>query len=134
MPHPPYYFDKKGRPVEIASLAVSDENKGGIQPYLDYIPYTNNRLKELITAIRHNTHDSAVIILMGDHGFRPDIPDEQHIHHFQNLNAVYFPNKDYANLPDSITGVNMFRVVFNKLFHQNFPLLKDSLIYLRDMK
>jgi hypothetical protein len=35
-------------------------------------------------------------------------------------------------LYDSISGVNQFRVVFNKLFHQHLPLLKDSSTYLKD--
>jgi hypothetical protein len=55
-------------------------------------------------------------------------------HHFNNLNAVYFPNQEYQFMTDSLNGVNQFRVIFNTLFKQQLPLLKDSLIFLTDKK
>jgi arylsulfatase A-like enzyme len=102
------------------------------QAYLDYIPYTNTKIKELIATIQHNTNDSAVIIFMGDHGFRENGVIANPSNNFQNQNAVYFPGKDYHLFYDSITNVNMFRAVFDKLFKQNIPLLKDSSIFLQD--
>jgi hypothetical protein len=35
-------------------------------------------------------------------------------------------------LYDSISGFNQFRVVLNKMFGQKLPLLRDSVIFLRD--
>jgi hypothetical protein len=55
-------------------------------------------------------------------------------HFFQNLNAVYFPDQNYSGLYDSITNVNMFRVILNKTFNQHFSLVKDSSIFLADKK
>ena len=57
---------------------------------------------------------------------------QSHSHYYKNLNAVYFPDKDYQLMTDSIGGVNQFRVIFNTLFKQNMPLLKDSTIFLID--
>ncbi|MES1161384.1 MAG: hypothetical protein ABUM51_11540, partial [Bacteroidota bacterium] len=128
MPHNPFYFDRDNRLREPA------DQPNGIRPYLDYLPYTNSRIKELIDTIQLNTHGSAVIILMGDHGFRWELPGRGHLNYFQNQNAVYFPDKDYHMLYDSISGVNQFRVLFNQLFDQHFPLLKDSVVFLTDKK
>ncbi len=132
MPHPPFFFDKNGNRKDKATIYKESVINKLTQPYLDYIPYTNDRVKELINAIRKNTNDSAVIIFMGDHGFRYDTKEKYPINFFQNQNAVFFPDKDYHLFYDSITNVNMFRVVFNKMFKQNIPLLNDTSIYLHD--
>jgi Sulfatase len=132
IPHSPFYFDSLGRSRPEKQLVKEMFQPGNIGPYLGYLPYTNRKLEELISTIRERTRDSAVIILMGDHGYRENIPDSGYPRFFQNLNAVYFPDRDYRLFYDSITGVNQFRVVFDKLFGQHFPLLKDSTITLQD--
>ena len=127
MPHRPYYYNKEGK------LKEPKELETGAQPYLDYLPYTNGVIKRMVTAIQQNTNNSAVIILMGDHGVREAAPgDPGNIHDFQNLNAIFFPDRNYDLLYDSISGVNQFRVVLSKLFRQNIPLLKDSTVFLKD--
>ena len=102
--------------------------------YTGYLPYTNDKLKKLVSDIQQNTKNQAVIILMGDHGFRNKIPGEGHLNFFQNLNAVYFPDNDYRLLYDSMSGVNQFRVVFNKFFDLHLPMLKDSMSFTTEKK
>lgn len=129
MPHNPFYYDKKGR------LKEPGEMEQNIKGYLDYLPYTNEVIEKLVTTIQNNTQRSAVILLMGDHGVRykaPDGRDPDGLHYFQNLNAVFFPDRDYNLLYDSVSGVNQFRIVFSKIFHQPIPLLRDSTILLQD--
>jgi len=129
LPHNPFYYDKHGALNEPRNL------RQNIQGYLDYLPYTNEVIKKLLTSIQQNTQNKAVIIMMGDHGVRYPAPgDTMHMHDHQNQNAVFFPDRDYHLLYDSISGVNQFRVVFNSIFRQNIPLLKDSTIYLTDKK
>ncbi|HTI09666.1 MAG TPA: sulfatase-like hydrolase/transferase [Puia sp.] len=128
MPHNPFYYDRDNRLREPA------DQPSGIRPYLDYLPYTNSRIKGLIDTIQLNTHGSAVIVFMGDHGFRWELPGRGPMNYFENQNAVYFPDKDYHLLYDSISGVNQFRVLINKLFDQRLPLLKDSVVFLTDKK
>jgi len=130
MPHHPYFFDKEGHLRTPGDLMVRD-----IQHYLDYLPYTNEVIKKMVDAIQQNTHRNAVIVLMGDHGVRYDAPgDQQHAHDFENLDAVYLPGGNYEALPDSINGVNQFRVVLSKVFRRAIPLLPDSTVYLTDQK
>jgi len=130
MPHSPYYYDKNGKLKDIATI-TTESLSNPIPAYLDYITYVNSRIREMITTIQQ--HDpSAVIILMGDHGNRDASKEVFPVRYFQNLNAVYYPDNDYKLLYDSISGVNQFRAVFNKLLQQNLPLLPDSSIYLKD--
>ena len=133
MPHPPFYFDKKGVLKDGATIYKEAEELN-IAAYLEYVDYTNTKIGKLIAAIKRNTMGKAVIILMGDHGFRKFTADGDTTHFFQNQNAVYFPSGDYHLLYDSISAVNQFGAVFNTLFHQNFPILNDSTVFLTDKK
>jgi len=131
MPHPPFYYNKNEAMRDKKEL-ISEQQGDHMESYLGYIPYTNNKIRELIDTIQKNTNHAAVIIIMGDHGYRIETGTASHSHHFKNLNAVYFPDKAYHLLTDSISGVNQFRAILNTLFKQNFPLLKDSSIFLTD--
>lgn len=134
IPHPPYYFDKAGHRRKVAApYRPTDEDR--LQDYLDYLNYTNIRAQEMIDTILKNSNGQAAIILMGDHGLRyHDDFGYNPLSFLQNQNAVYFPGKDYHLLYDSISGVNQFRVVLNTLFSQNLPLLKDSIVNVKDKK
>ena len=129
MPHFPFFYDSlmHRRPLrDIASREDEDP-----EYYLQYLPYTNSCAMDLISTIKRNTGGNAVIIFMSDHGFRY-IPNGKDLpgYAFNNQNAVYFPDGDYHLFYDSISAVNQFRVIFNKMFRQNLPLLKDSSIFL----
>ncbi len=128
MPHGPFVFDRNGRQRDPKDIMSEDTTKTPAA-YLDYLVYTNTQVKKLISAIQERSGGKTAIILMGDHGFR--YHGNQYYHeNFENLNAVYLPGRDYHLLYDSITCVNQFRVVFNSLFNQSIPLLKDSTIFL----
>jgi hypothetical protein len=131
MPHFPYYYDEHFQMRNRKEL-LADMDRGHVDSYIKYLPYTNKNLKELIDTIQKNTNRSAAIILMGDHGYRVSTNDGDRTHYFKNLNAVYFPDKNYQLLTDTITGVNQFRIILNSMFKQNLPLLQDSTVFLTD--
>lgn len=131
MPHWPFYYDKDSR-LRNQELLIAEMEGAPVAGYTNYLPYTNARLEEMVTAIQKNTKRAAAIIIMGDHGFRVNINGVSTRHFFQNLNAVYFPRSNYSQLKDTVSGVNQFRLVFNSLFNQSLPLLKDSAVFLRD--
>jgi Sulfatase len=134
IPHPPYYFDKQGNRRKVrAPYKSTDEDN--VQDYLDYLNYSNQKAEEMIDSILTNTHGQAVIIVMGDHGLRyHDRLGYNPLSFVENQNAVYFPGRDYHLFYDSISGVNQFRVVLNTLFEQNLPMLKDSIVNVKDKK
>ncbi|MEP7230281.1 MAG: sulfatase-like hydrolase/transferase [Ginsengibacter sp.] len=133
MPHRPFYFDKNGHEKNGEDIYRSSEELN-TDAYLQYVSYTNTRIRDLISAIKRNTNNKAVIIFMGDHGFRKPTADGDLTHYFDNQNAVYIPSKDYHLLYDSVSAVNQFRIIFNTLFRQDFTILKDSSIFLTDKK
>ena len=130
LPHFPFFLDKTGRPRKDEDIAK--ELKSDFQvpaSYLEYLQYTNTEMKSLIDTIQHNTGGKAVILLMGDHGFRENTFKNM-VQNYQCLNAVYLPHKNYGLYYDSISSVNQFKVLFNTLFKQTEPLLKDSTVFL----
>lgn len=129
MPHVPYYYTATG--VERNADTVLEETRNISPPpaYLAYVRYTNIRIREMVESIRQNDPGS-VIVIMGDHGFRSHVKESAHL--FANFNAVYLPAEAHDSLPNRISGVNQFRLIFNTLFHQALPLLKDSSIVLKD--
>lgn len=130
MPHFPYLFDAAGR--RRSDQRIYEESKTNPPAaYLDYLTYTNRRLEELVRNIRQND-PNAVILLCGDHGFREWTTTQSPHFQFENLNAVYFPDHDYIRWDMKVSFVNQFRIVFNQLFHTEYPLLKDSTTVLRE--
>ena len=130
MPHPPFFYDKNGK-LRDAHISFRQLDYFNPKAYLEYVQFTNGKLKDIINTILNN-NPNAAIVLMADHGYRNPTKDPYPLFHFNNLNAVYFPDKDYRLLYDSITGCNQFRVVLNSLFKTKFPLLKDSSILIKD--
>lgn len=132
LPHSPFFFDRSGNRRD-QKIIFKEDDYNTPSSYLQYVEYTNLILKDVVDTIQFN-NPKAVIILMGDHGYRLKTKDPFPLHHFNNLNAVYFPDHDYKGLYSDISGCNQFRVIFNKLFYQNFPLIKDSSIYIVDKR
>lgn len=128
MPHPPFYYNKQGKQTDKKILI---EEKSNLTPtsYLDYIPKTNEVIKQLVSSIISHAKRPVVIILLGDHGFRTSQPEP---YHFRNQNAVYVSFKDQKWFYPGISNVNEFRVLFNNLFYTSLPLLKDSTSFLVD--
>ena len=127
VPHAPFLFDSTGKVKPEGEWASTDHRL-----YLDQLKYTNLLIRDLCTALIKEARRPRIIILQGDHGYRnfnakDNLPGSVE---FRNLNAFYFPDKEYSMLHDSISNVNTFRVVLNKYFNANLPLLKDTTIFL----
>ncbi len=130
MPHYPYYFDSKGKPVSLEKLTVPKITNSN--DYIEYLQYCNNRILELVDHLITASPNPPVIMLLSDHGFRPPEKSADRKYDFMNLNAIYSPDGNYTWFNDSLTNVNHFRVFFNSYFNQHLPLLKDSTIDLWD--
>jgi hypothetical protein len=124
MPHFPFYYDSLGNSMPLEKLR--DANRYNRQDYISYLQYSNRKILQLTDSIMHNSPTPPVIIILSDHGFRHPQKNIDPDYDFINLNAVYFPNKNYSLFYDSITNINQFRVLLNTYFHQHLPILKDS--------
>ena len=126
MPHSPFVYDSLGRKTGFVG-----ENLPGPETddaYLQYLVYTNRRVEKFIFELQQATEHQAVIVLMGDHGYRA--AGRNGIRHsYQTFNSLFIPGKNYAALYDGMTNVNQFRILLNSAFGQTLPLLRDSIVY-----
>jgi hypothetical protein len=73
-----------------------------------------------------------IVVVEGDHGFRDYGEPYKTNRYFDNLNAIYFYDKNYSALYDSMTPVNTFRVILNQYFNEKLKHLPDTSIYVDD--
>jgi len=69
-------------------------------------------------------------IIQGDHGYR-FYDDRRKNDEFPNFFAVYFSNKDYRHVPDTLSNVNVFKAVLNTYFRQQIPFESNKHFFLR---
>ena len=114
-PHPPYYCNEKGN-------LNSENNFTNPAYYLPYQKYINkltiNNLKQIMEKMKKNS----IIILHSDHGF---VRTKEFAHNI--LLAIYTPDKQKLEYnQDETSLVNLYRLIFNKYFNKNLPLLKSE--------
>lgn len=114
--HTPYVWDEQG--TFSNSLQDTPAN------YVRQIPYNNERMLTIIENILANSANPPIIVLLSDHGYRSkNQPLEQG---FNNFIAVYGPDDLKNQIYDTITPVNLFRLVYNELFDGSYELLPDD--------
>jgi hypothetical protein len=124
LPHILYIYDSIGNVKGRRSFST------GADDYYQQLLYTNKLINELVDYIQTNNKKNTIIIIEGDHGYHATAKEHSN-YYFENFNAFYFPDKNYKGLYDSITPLNTFRIILNKYFSANLPLLKDSSIYVQ---
>lgn len=114
-PHHPYYCNENGDLY----------NENNFYNHSCYFPYqkhinkiTIDNLKQIIKKMKKNS----IIILHSDHGFVQLKEFEHNI-----LLAIHTPdNKPLEFKQDEASLVNLYRLIFNKYFNKNLPLLKNE--------
>jgi hypothetical protein len=139
-PHPPFVFKADGSPrPNILPFSYSDANhwvwsKGTrseyVEGYREQLIYINSLLIEAIQEILAESDRPPVIIVQGDHGpgayfAWESLENTQLEERMGILNAYYFPGGDRGLLYPTITPVNSFRVLLNRYFGFDLPLLED---------
>ena len=127
LPHPPLIYDSDGKRVQ-DTFSYNRFDPSLRDAYLEQTIYTNKITIDMIDSIQKRD-DSAVIIVMSDHGGRLGInwenPTEMDYNRaFNNLSALYFPGHE-DEIPEGITPVNAFRVFFNAYFNTDYEILED---------
>jgi hypothetical protein len=89
--------------------------------YVNTLIYLNKRMLEILPKIINESRVPPVIILMGDHGYDPG-PDTR----LDNFSAIYMPGEGARQIYPSITPVNIFRIIFNTYFNEDYKLLPDK--------
>lgn len=129
MPHAPFFYDSVGNylPVAVAKQVSAPQST---QYYWHNVKHTNKKMLEMVDGILKSEHGNAIIVVLGDHGFRGADKTKEKDEIFRNFSAVYFPDKDYSGVPDTVTNVNIFRIVLNKVFNGQYPLLPNKSVKL----
>ncbi len=136
-PHPPFIFDRNGDAFNTQKpFSLEDANSFDgtpeeyIQGYTEQIQYINALTLKAIDEILANSPEPPVIVIQGDHGPRADVTvgileDSNVKETMPILNAYYFPDQDYSTLYPSISPVNSFRVILDKILGTHYGLLPD---------
>jgi hypothetical protein len=148
-PHPPFVFGAAGEKTEPQSYFTMTE--GGsfqavdkarvraeyVEKYRAQLQFVSARAKTMIERILAASPRPPVIILQADHGpgsvLNWDDPEPEELaERFAILNAYLIPGESDSSIangqspiPDSISPVNSFRLVFDRVFAAGYPLLPD---------
>ena len=130
-PHPPYIFTADGGIAPTKGVfTLADQVSGNGSPdehraYADQVNYINTRTLEAVKEILANSKTPPIIVIQGDHGAFHVTPEDR----MKNLNAYFLPYGGSPQVYDSISPVNTFRVIFNRYFGADLPLLPDRHYY-----
>lgn len=131
-PHNPFVIGPDGEfvpresPFTLNADPESNTWDEFIPGYLGEVEYLNARFKEIIPRILEQSERDPIIVLQGDHGVLrlPDAADRLAI-----LNALYLPG-DVGPAPySSISPVNTFRLILDRIFGTELGLLEDISYY-----
>lgn len=140
MPHVPYVFDRDGNVPKHSLLEKNSYTTAEYRElYVGQMEYLNKRMKGVLDSILDRPGKTRpIVVVQGDHGFRhwiaepgspaKQLPPEQRSN---ILNAMLVPGGPGDDLYDSMTSVNTFRVILNRAFGTDLPLLPDE-TYLAD--
>ncbi len=141
VPHPPYVFDTDGS----TPTGEEGQQRTEQEKYLAQLEWTNGRVLEAVDHLLDApAGEEPIIILQADEGPWPERFTEDQVHFdwlsatdaeiqekYGILNALHLPGPEgeTAEVYDSMSPVNEFRVVFNAYFGTELPLLPDT-VYL----
>jgi hypothetical protein len=140
VPHAPYVFDREGRMPTNGELAERSERESFVQQ----VEFINARLREILEGILQKSDAAPVVVLQSDEG--PHMAEllemggeermNEEIIRMKTyiLNALYLPGVSKDEIDDSMTPVNTFRLVFNKYFGADYPLLENTSYWFEDAK
>lgn len=128
MPHAIYARDSSGR-IAKEFLRTKQPAELDLQDaYLQYLVYTNKVLLPFTQKLIELTKGEAVILLLSDHGSRHLFTHADRQISFENLLAVYYPNREYGSWYPEVTNINALRILLSDLSANPLPLMKDSLV------
>lgn len=117
IPHWPHVFGPNGESVH--------EKPDSATAYKNQVIFINKQITPILENIINNSPTPPVIVLQGDHGSIIESPERR----MRILNAYYLPDGGEAALYESISPVNSFRVILDKYFGDQAPLLDDKSFY-----
>lgn len=140
-PHAPFVFDAEGNfitpdyPFTFSDdryfLFPSSKHRKG---YLNQLRFINTQVIDVVDAILANSSTPPIIIIQGDHGSSVftdynSLDNTCLEERFSILNAYYLPGIDEVTIPQNISPVNTFRLIFNYYFSAELEILPNHNCY-----
>jgi hypothetical protein len=134
LPHPPYVFAADGRFRHDETTTTSSR-----QQFADQLAYTNSQLEEFLAPlVAQSAETRPIIIIQADEGPYPAAYSKDTVNYdwatasetdlevkYGILNAMLLPGVDRSAVYPTISSVNTFRLVFDRYFGADLPLLPD---------
>jgi hypothetical protein len=128
LPHPPFVFDREGRPLARPSQGFGE---GAKAMFLEQLRFTNTQMRRFVDTVLARAPRPPIIILQAEEG--PFLRETDHAqpvarrHRIRAgiLNAYFFPGGTYDDLYPTLTPVNSFRIVLTRFFGASFEPLAD---------
>lgn len=134
-PHFPFVFHADGSPVD--SSARFAFGRGGElsqeqyrDAYIEQVEYVNTQLRSVIETILNKSVAPPIILLQADHGLGLSISFNSAENaclkeRFSAFGAYYLPGANPNVIPQDITPVNLFRIIFNEYFDADLELVEN---------
>jgi phosphoglycerol transferase MdoB-like AlkP superfamily enzyme len=132
MPHSPYVFGPNGEEIIPKTLQLGEKHEIDKTGYLGQLQYTNKLLQDTIQEILLKNEIPPIIVLQGDHG-SGEVPGWQNLEtealkeRHSNFVAIYLPESDESIFYETITPVNIFRLILKNNFGDDYSLLEDKM-------
>ena len=134
LPHPPYVFDAQGDYVTPDLWSAGPD-----EAYVEQLRYTNTRLLRMVDELLAGPDQTDPIVVIqsdeGPHPVRlendedafqwPEATDAELGGKFRILDALYLPGQGGDTDLGSFTPLNTFRIIFDRYFGADLPLLPD---------
>lgn len=130
--HAPYLY-KEGDSLRSAKELSGDTTAlTKADAYLDNMQHVRKEIIELVQELKNKTKGDAMILILGDHGFRSELPEQDSSSYFSSFGAIYLPKTKTIAIPDSFSSINLLPYVFNSYFGTQIPIQADRSYFLLD--
>jgi hypothetical protein len=133
LPHEPWKYNRDGSPVTPKQLAEQSE----AQHYVNQLVFANTQIQSLVDTILTRSPRPPIIVIQADEGpelrYKIDETSDP-MRKIQKrsgiFSAFYLPERDAARIvPETISPVNTFRLIFREYFAADVELLEDRNFY-----